>query len=402
MVPARVASRSGSRSHSPGLREWQIWETASTRLGFQTGELTAQGADQRRAYSAVLTCGLENFFGNPAAADALEDMIRRRKIPQTLLFSGPEGVGKATMARRFGAMLLEAAGANAAAKIELDDLSLETNAALIAGREKWPAEKRNEDPLFFSSHPDYVTFAPDGPMRQITIQQMRFLKDRAQLKPLKGDWRVFLIDSIDRANEQAANSLLKVLEEPPSHLIVIMTARNPYDLLPTIRSRSVPFQLSRLNAGDMRAFVESRGLDHPERRISLAEGAPGLAVSIDLESYDRRRAAMLVLLQVASGIEPFGAWLKHSESLAARRTEKLDLYLEVLYTLLGDVLRIAHGNASVRNGDIGAELNALARRVSFDWLRAAVAHVDQLVELVRRNIQKSLALDAFAVELRSR
>jgi DNA polymerase-3 subunit delta' len=345
---------------------------------------------------------LENFFGNPAAADALEDMIRRRKIPQTLLFSGPEGVGKATMARRFGAMLLEAAGANAAAKIELDDLSLETNAALIAGREKWPAEKRNEDPLFFSSHPDYVTFAPDGPMRQITIQQMRFLKDRAQLKPLKGDWRVFLIDSIDRANEQAANSLLKVLEEPPSHLIVIMTARNPYDLLPTIRSRSVPFQLSRLNAGDMRAFVESRGLDHPERRISLAEGAPGLAVSIDLESYDRRRAAMLVLLQVASGIEPFGAWLKHSESLAARRTEKLDLYLEVLYTLLGDVLRIAHGNASVRNGDIGAELNALARRVSFDWLRAAVAHVDQLVELVRRNIQKSLALDAFAVELRSR
>jgi DNA polymerase III subunit delta' len=345
---------------------------------------------------------MENFFGNPAAAEALEDMIRRRKIPQTLLFSGPEGVGKATLARRFGAKLLEAAGANAAAKIELDDLSLESNASIIAGREKWPAEKRNEDPLFFSSHPDFVTFAPDGPMRQITIQQMRFLKDRAQLKPLKGDWRVFLIDSIDRANEQAANSLLKVLEEPPSHLILIMTARNPYDLLPTIRSRSVPFQVSRLNAEDMRAFVESRGLDHPDRRISLAEGAPGLAVSIDLESYDRRRAAMLVLLQVASGIEPFGAWLKHSESLAARRTEKLDLYLEVLYTLLGDVLRLGHGNASVRNGDIGVELNALARRVSFDWLRAAVAQVDQLVELVRRNIQKSLALDAFAVELRSR
>src|SRR6185295_14357402 len=110
------------------------------------------------------------------------------------------------------------------------------NATIIADREKWPAEKRNEDPLFFSSHPDFLTFAPDGPLRQLTIPQMRLLKDRAQLMPLHGSRRVFLIDSIDRANEQAANSLLKTLEEPPPHLILIMTARNPYDLLPTIRS----------------------------------------------------------------------------------------------------------------------------------------------------------------------
>ena len=75
------------------------------------------------------------------------------------------------------------------------------------------------------------------------MQQMRLLRERAQLKPLRGVWRVFLIDMIDRANEQAANSLLKVLEEPPAHLIVILTARNPYDLLPTIRSRAVPFRL---------------------------------------------------------------------------------------------------------------------------------------------------------------
>ena len=120
-------------------------------------------------------------------------------------------------------------------------MSLESNVAAIADREKWTSEKRNEDPLLFSSHPDFVTFAPDGPLRQITIPQMRLLKERAPLKPLKGDWRVFLIDSIDRANEQAANSLLKTLEEPPPHLILIMTARNAYDLLPTIRSRAVPF-----------------------------------------------------------------------------------------------------------------------------------------------------------------
>jgi DNA polymerase-3 subunit delta' len=344
----------------------------------------------------MVSLGLENFYGNSDVVDTLEQMIRGDRITQTLLLSGPEGVGKATLARRFAAALL-----GDPQKIEQDDLSLESNADRIADREKWSSDKRNDDPLLFSTHPDFLTFAPDGPLRQLTIQQMRLLKERAQLKPLKGNWRVFLIDSIDRANEQAANSLLKTLEEPPSHLILIMTARNPYDLLPTIRSRSVPFRLARLDAEAMRRFIAMRGLDHPERREKLADGAPGLAVSIDLETYDRRRTAMLALLKAASGADTFGAWMKYSESIAARRTEKLDAYLEVLYMLLSDVLRLVHGVPAGRNADISPELQAVAQKVSFDWLRRAVQKVDLLVELVRRNIQKSIALDAWAVDMLS-
>ncbi|MCU1339425.1 MAG: polymerase delta prime subunit [Bryobacterales bacterium] len=326
-------------------------------------------------------------------------MIQRERIPQTLLLSGPEGVGKATLVRRFAAELLQ----YDASKIEQDDLSLESNAALIADREKWPAEKRNEDPLLFGSHPDFLTFAPDGPLRQITIPQMRLLKERAPLKPLKGSWRVFLIDSIDRANPQAANSLLKTLEEPPAHLILILTARNPYDLLPTIRSRAVPFQLGRLQEDDMLAFIKARQLDHPERRLALAEGAPGLAVSIDLEAYDRRRTAMLALLNVAGGLASFDSWLKHADSVAARRTEKLESYLEVLYSLLEDVMLLRHAyRKALRNNDVRRDLEALAGRVDFEWLRRAIARVDELVELGRRNIQKSIAFDAFAASLRSR
>ena len=76
---------------------------------------------------------------------------------------------------------------------------------------------------------------------------MRLLKERAQFKPLAGNRRVFLIDHVDRAGEQAANSLLKTLEEPPDHLILIMTAENAYDLLPTIRSRAAPFYFAPLS-----------------------------------------------------------------------------------------------------------------------------------------------------------
>ena len=71
---------------------------------------------------------------------------------------------------------------------------------------------------------------------------------------------MFLIDHVDRANDQAANSLLKTLEEPPDHLILIMTAENAYDLLPTIRSRAVPFYFAPLEPEEMRAFVRARGL----------------------------------------------------------------------------------------------------------------------------------------------
>jgi DNA polymerase-3 subunit delta' len=230
---------------------------------------------------------------------------------------------------------------------------------------------------------------------------MRLLKERAQFKPLKGAWRVFLIDGIDRANPQAANSLLKTLEEPPAHLVILMTARNPYDLLPTIRSRAVPLRLAPLGNAEMQEFLKARDLDHPERRVALAQGAPGRAISIDLEAYDRRREAMLALLQVASGRQPFGAWLKYSDSIGARRTEKLDSYLEVLYTLLEDVLKLSAGDGSIRNPDLRAELGQIAQKVSFEWLRKAVAKVDELVELVRRNIQKSIALDALAAGLRS-
>jgi DNA polymerase III subunit delta' len=339
----------------------------------------------------------EDFYGNARVAATLASMARQERIPQTILLEGPEGVGKATLARRFAAALVGDAG-----KIEHDDLSLEANAEVVAEREKWPSDKRNEDALLFATHPDFLTFPPDGPLRQITIEQMRRLKELAQFKPLRGRYRVFLIDHIDRANEQAANSLLKTLEEPPDHLILVMTAENSYDLLPTIRSRAVPFHLAPLSNTEMRVFADHRQLPDVDRRIALAAGSPGLAVLMDLDLYDERRKAMLELLRVSANAAPFSGWLKEAEALGARKQEKLDALLKILYALLSDVLLLTVGVGEIRNADIRRELEAVASRVSFDWIRAGVRRADELSELVRRNIQKTIALDALVIELRRR
>jgi DNA polymerase-3 subunit delta' len=339
----------------------------------------------------------EDFIGNHLTTAAVANLIERDRLPHTLLFHGPEGVGKATLARRMAAVLL-----SEPSKLEQDDLSRPENEQRILEREKLPSEKRAEDPLLFASHPDFLTFPPEGPLRQISIQQVRLLRQMGQYAPLKGKRKVVLIDHLDRANEQAANSLLKTLEEPPEHLLLLATAENVYDLLPTIRSRSVMFHMTPLAEADMRDFVAARGLDEPERRIALSWGSPGLAVRLDLADYDRRRAAMLHLLEAACRATRFSVWAGQAEQLAQRRAEKLSSYLAVLYGLLGDLLSLREGRTSIRNADVQGQLEALAERVSFEWLREAVRRVDELVHLERRNIQKAIALDALVVGLRER
>ncbi len=93
---------------------------------------------------------ISNFIGNPAVVQALERMVEQDRMQQTLLLHGPAGVGKATLARRLAAELL-----GGEEKIEKDDLSLPDNLERLAERLKLPAEKRSEDPLLFSSHPDF-------------------------------------------------------------------------------------------------------------------------------------------------------------------------------------------------------------------------------------------------------
>jgi DNA polymerase-3 subunit delta' len=125
-----------------------------------------------------------------------------------------------------------------------------------------------------------------------------------------------------------------------------------------------------------------------------------VAVSLDLEIYDKRRAAMLLLLQVAAGAAPFANWIPVSEAMGRGKSDKLDFYLKVLYELLRDLMLLYEGTGEIRNVDIRRDLEALAAKIQFAWIRKAVRLVDEIADMIRRNIQKTIALDAMIVELR--
>ena len=197
---------------------------------------------------------------------------------------------------------------------------------------------------------------------------MRLLKERAQFKPLHGPRRIFLIDHLDRANEQAANSLLKTLEEPPDHLIIIATAENMYDLLPTIRSRAIMITLSALSNDEMRDFARVHQLQDAAKRIALSGGSPGYALSLDIAAYEKRRTAMHALLKTAAGESGFGAWTPFSESIGRSKNEKLEFHLTMLYGLLRDLMILRESGGDIRNADLRGELTAWPTGSAHDGL----------------------------------
>ena len=352
-----------------------------------------------------------DFIGNGGVMTSLRRMVAEDRLPQTLLFAGPRGVGKATLARLVAAALncVERNGdvcgkCGHCLRMLQADLSTETFQEMFAERLKLPAAKRVENPLIISTHPDFLIFPPDGPLRMIGIEQARRLRAAAQFTPSEGRRRVFLIDHADRANDEAANSLLKTLEEPAAQLVVILTAENPYELLPTIRSRSIPFYFAPLSPEEMRQFLETRPDVHAEDRGRLArwaQGSPGQTLMLDVEEYTARRSSMLTLLKTSLGQASFGELLAHTEGLARKRQESMELLTASLYSLLHDLLHLHLGSReALINADIEKELQALSARISFRWVERAANWATELDRLERRNIQKQLAVEALAIGLR--
>jgi DNA polymerase-3 subunit delta' len=246
---------------------------------------------------------------------------------------------------------------------------------------------------------------PDPPQLLIKLGQVRALIHSAQYLPAEGPRKVFILTAASFMKE-AANSLLKVLEEPPDYAHIILCAENPGELLPTIRSRCALVRLGALPVEELEMLLADRRPEwQPKHRTlvaRLSQGAAGRALGFDLESYVAARTDALLLLRSAVVDPDHTALFKMTEGYRAGADGqvKTTALLRTIGLLLEDLLLLGAGTPErVRNVDIRGELERLSGSVSFGWIENASRGLDQVTSGMRRNLLRSLSLDAFAEQL---
>ena len=239
----------------------------------------------------------------------------------------------------------------------------------------------------------------------IKVDQVRRVIETIYYRPGEGHHRVYIFTQSSFMKE-AANSLLKVLEEPPEFATLFLLTENPGQLLPTIRSRCITLTLNALTAEEVERDLEARRPQwSPKQRAlvaRLADGAIGRARSFDLESYAAARADALTLLRSAISGGDHSALFKATETYraGAEGQEKTQRLIRALYSLLQDLMFLTNRTPDlVRNTDIGAELKPLAAGVDFAWLAAASERLGEVESGMRRNLLRSLSLDSFATAI---
>ena len=232
------------------------------------------------------------LFGHEEAEQRFIQEFAAGKTHHAYLMTGPKGIGKATLAYRFARHIL-ATGAVSAKAIE------QTQGFSLFGDEPAPAapislDAGPEDAMFrriaAGSHTDLLTLAPaydkkkDAEKNQISVDDARKVPDFLSLTPAEGDWRVVIVDAVDQLNTNAANALLKILEEPPAQSILLLVCHEPAAILPTIKSRCRKFALAEPSRADFdkALLAVAPGIDPSEYGAlhALSGGSPGQAITL--------------------------------------------------------------------------------------------------------------------------
>jgi DNA polymerase-3 subunit delta' len=362
--------------------------------------------------------GFQDFLGNTQTVTHLRESIRAERFPHSLILAGPRGAGKYTLA------LMLARAVNCLNPTESDGLpdfcgvcsnctriadasNLEERVAeAVEARDGLRETDKRETRILVQTHPDVLIVPPDPPQLQIKIGQVRQVIHVAYYRPPVESKRTFTIFTSSAFMREAANSLLKVLEEPPEHTSLILLTENPQELLPTIRSRAVVHRLGALPAAELESLLAKRrpGLKQQDRALAarLAEGAVGRALTIDLDVYLASRQDALVLLHTALRQPDYTQLFHATESYRAGADgqEKSINLLRALGSLIEDLLLVVAGTPQfIRNIDIAAELERLAQGLTVDWIDGAARALVQVESGMRRNLLRSLSLDAMTVGL---
>jgi len=362
--------------------------------------------------------GFSEFLGNEKIVAALRGAFRTSRVPHALLFTGPRGVGKYTLARMFAQaancerLIDDFCGECAPCRqiSQLADPQKLIEQGLAERGESADAATVERVPLILQSHPDVWALVPD-PVRlkspvarpMLRIGQLRAVRRAAYFQPT-GRRRVFILDGAETMRSDVANVFLKILEEPPSSATLILTAPSAFSLLPTIVSRCMQFHFAPLPIDEVETILKS----HSDRKPSelklaaqLSEGSPGRALEMNLDDAVAKGKIVLRILERAARGQGFAQLFADTSALAKDRESSFEDLLAIFYGLLSDLLELTAGVPSplLRNPHLAKELETLARSINTLWIARAIAGMDKLAAGARRNLNRQLGLDSLAVAL---
>src|SRR6266496_4262251 len=302
-----------------------------------------------------MTMPFSDFHGNTDTIHRLRDMLARDRFPHAVVLAGGQGSGKYTLA------LMLAQALNCLAPITTDglpdfcgrcanctriaqaaDLDARFAEAVVA-RENLRETDKKETRLFVQTHPDVLVIPPDPPQMMIKVDQVRRVIETVYYRPAEGKERVYIFTD-SAFMKEAANSLLKVLEEPPEFATIFLLTENPGELLPTIRSRCMVLALRCLSLQEIEQYlVKHRPEWRPQQRAlvaRLSEGAVGRARNFDLDAYSAARGHALTILRTALRTSEHSELFKITETYraGAEGRGKIEFLLRCLYSLLQDLL----------------------------------------------------------------
>lgn len=317
----------------------------------------------------------KDVLGHERVKKILRKALQKKKIPNSILFYGPKGVGKEKMA------LVLAKAINCERK--KDDAC-----------EKCTSCKGINKGNF----PDVMVIQPDGNV--IKIEQMRALRKIAYLKPMVGKKRVFIVTEAEKMNEEAANSLLKVLEEPPLFSYVLLVTHNPFLILSTIKSRCQILNFPPLSKEDIERELMEKGFTEEKARVisRLVRGNLKHALGLDWEDVQatRKQAWMLFLSLVKR--ENFALFLRNYafsyKSLVKQEWEQI---LEILSSFCRDLVLLKEKSDSnlLMNPDYEDEIRKMEELVSLDWLMKCLENIDYAIYGLGKNLNVNLLVSSF-------